>query len=227
MTYPRISGTLKPTSGEIIIDGKVISILELGTGFNYELSGLDNIYLNSTFLGLSKKEIDKKIKDIIKFSELESFIKKPLKTYSSGMIVRLAFSIAIHANPDLFIIDEALAVGDARFQQKCFNAFRNLKAKGTSMLFVSHDMQLIQKLSDRVILLYKGKVFSSGKPEKVIKDYNYLLSTLDKNENVYSLSRENSFGSSLQSLLNLYLYVNRIMRMQMLIMNIVLIQMQM
>jgi len=192
-----ISGTLKPTSGEIKAKGKVVSILELGTGFNYELSGLDNIYLNGILLGLSKKEIDKKIKNIIKFAELEPFIKNPLKTYSSGMIVRLAFSIAIQTRPDLFIVDEALAVGDARFQQKCFEVFRNLKKMGTSVLFVSHDIPLVQRLSDKVILLYKGKIFSKGKPEKVIRDYNYLLAAMESNKNSVCLRNENSFGNYL------------------------------
>lgn len=200
-----ISGTLKPTSGEIEVNGKVVSILELGTGFNYELSGLENIYLNGILLGLSKKEIDKKVKDIIKFAELEPFINNPLKTYSSGMIVRLAFSIAIQTKPDLFIVDEALAVGDARFQQKCFEVFRNLKKKGTSVLFVSHDMQLVQRLSDRVILLYKGKIFSEGKPEKVIGDYNYLLAAMEKNKNINIFRNENSFGNFLVRIIDVRL----------------------
>ncbi len=200
-----LTGTLKPTSGDIGINGKVVSILELGTGFNYELSGLENIYLNGIFLGLSKKEIDRKLNDIIHFAELESFINNPLKTYSSGMIVRLAFSIAIQAEPDLFIVDEALAVGDARFQQKCFEAFKKLKKGGTSVLFVSHDMGIVQRLSDKVILLYKGKIFSQGKPDKVIRDYNYLLATINNNSsnNIPIYRGKNSFGNFLAQIIDI------------------------
>ncbi len=196
-----ISGTLKPTSGEIKVNGKVVSILELGTGFNYELSGLENIYLNGILLGLSKKEIDKKVRYIIKFAELEPFINNPLKTYSSGMVVRLAFSIAIQADPDLFIVDEALAVGDARFQQKCFEVFRTLKKRGTSVLFVSHDMQIVQRLSDKVMLLYQGKIFSEGIPDKVIRDYNYLLATINNN-NIPIYKNSNSFGNFLVQIID-------------------------
>ncbi len=171
-----IAGVLIPDSGKIQINGRVTGLLELGTGFNPEFSGRENIYFNGTYLGLSKEEIKRVEKEIIEFSELGPFIDEPLKTYSSGMIMRLGFSIAINANPDCFLIDEALAVGDIYFQQKCFQKIKEFKEKGGAVLFASHDLNAIKLLSDRVILLDKGRIIYTGDPEEGVNLYNRLLS---------------------------------------------------
>ncbi len=171
-----IAGVLIPDFGNIYINGRVTGLLELGTGFNFEFSGRENIYFNGTFLGLSKDEIKKIEQKVIEFSELEDFIDEPLKTYSSGMIMRLGFSIAINANPDCFLIDEALAVGDIYFQQKCFQKIKEFKEKGGSILFTSHDLNAIKLLSDKVVLLDKGKILFIGSPEEAVNLYNELLS---------------------------------------------------
>jgi len=171
-----IAGVLIPDSGQIHINGKITGLLELGTGFNYEFSGRENIYLNGTFLGLSKDQIKKIENQIIEFSELYDFIDEPIKTYSSGMIMRLGFSIAIHANPDCFLVDEALAVGDIYFQQKCFQKIKEFKENGGAIIFVSHDLNAIKLFSDRVILLNKGEMVYFGDPETAVNLYNELLS---------------------------------------------------
>lgn len=185
-----LSGVLKPDSGEVIKKGRLTALLELGTGFNFELSGYENIYLNGTLIGMTKEEIRKKEKQIIDFSELGNFIYEPLKTYSSGMVMRLAFSIAIHAEPDCFLVDEALSVGDAHFQQKCLKKLKNLKENGMSIIFVSHDLNAVKILCDRAILLYRGEIFSSGEPEKVINAYNFLLAKMEDSSLEIPLEKE-------------------------------------
>lgn len=185
-----LSGVLKPDSGEVIKKGRLTALLELGTGFNFELSGYENIYLNGTLIGMTKEEIRKKEKQIIAFSELGDFIYEPLKTYSSGMVMRLAFSIAIHAEPDCFLVDEALSVGDAHFQQKCLKKLKNLKENGMSIIFVSHDLNAVKILCDRAILLYRGEIFSYGKPEKVINAYNFLLAKMEDSSLEIPLEKE-------------------------------------
>jgi len=191
-----LTGILIPDKGKISINGRITALLELGTGFNFELTGIENIYLNGIFLGMSKEEIDQKLEKIIDFSELGEFIFEPLKTYSSGMIMRLAFSIAIHADPDCFIVDEALAVGDAHFQQKCINKIKEFKKSGGSIIFVSHDMNAVRILCDRVILLNKGNILDEGEPEKVTNSYNLLLAKLNDTEEKISLNNKNkSYGT--------------------------------
>lgn len=191
-----LTGILLPDRGKIHRRGKITALLELGTGFNFELTGFENIYLNGTLLGMTKDEINKKLDAIINFSELGDFIYEPLKTYSSGMIMRLAFSIAINANPDCFIIDEALAVGDAHFQQKCIKKIQDFKGQGGSIIFVSHDMNAVRLLCDRVILLNKGTVIDEGDPEKVTNSYNLLLAKLnDKDENITLREEDKSYGT--------------------------------
>jgi lipopolysaccharide transport system ATP-binding protein len=170
-----LSGVLLPDSGEIHTGGRITGLLELGTGFNYELNGLQNIENNGLLIGMSRTEIDERRQAIIAFSELGEFIEEPLKTYSSGMVMRLAFSIAIHAQPDTFLVDEALAVGDAHFQQKCYRAIRDFRAGGGSILLVSHDLNAIKMLSDEVLLLDHGRVFEIGEPEAVVNSYNFLV----------------------------------------------------
>ena len=173
-----LTGVIIPDEGKVNISGKITGLLELGTGFNFDMTGIENIYLNGTLLGMTKEELDRKLNDIISFSELEDFIYEPIRTYSSGMVMRLAFSIAIHANPDCFVVDEALAVGDAHFQQKCIRRIREFKESGGSIIFVSHDMNAVKMLCDKAILLYKGEVLDEGTPDRVISSYNYLLAKI-------------------------------------------------
>ena len=159
-----LSGIVIPDSGSIKVDGNVTGLLELGTGFNYEMTGVENIYMNGTLLGMTRDEIDRKKQTIIDFSELGEFINEPIKTYSSGMVMRLAFSIAIHADPTCFLVDEALSVGDAYFQQKCMRKIQEFRAGGGSIVFVSHDMNAVMMLCDYAILLDHGKMISYGIP---------------------------------------------------------------
>jgi ABC-type polysaccharide/polyol phosphate transport system ATPase subunit len=166
-----LSGIVIPDKGTIQVDGKVTGLLELGTGFNYEMSGLENIYMNGTLIGMSRDEIDRKKQTIIDFSELGEFINEPLKTYSSGMTMRLAFSIAIHADPTCFLVDEALSVGDAYFQQKCMGKIQDFRVKGGSIVFVSHDTNAVMTLCDFAILLDHGKMISYGIPRNIVDLY--------------------------------------------------------
>ncbi len=170
-----IAGILMQDHGEIKRQGRIPGLLDLGTGFNHLLSGRNNIYLNGMYLDLKKDELAKREQAIIKFSELGHFIDEPLKSYSSGMLMRLGFSIAIHADPQCFIIDEALSVGDVRFQQKCFDRLNQFRATGGSILFVSHDLNAVKRLSSRVLLLNKGVIQFIGDPEIAVNQYNELL----------------------------------------------------
>ncbi len=179
-----IAGILLPTTGSVSIDGHTTGLLELGTGFNPELSGVKNIYMNGLLLGMSKEEIDRKRDSIAAFSELGEFIDEPIKTYSSGMLMRLAFSISIHADPRAFVVDEALAVGDAYFQQKCMNRLREFREKGGSIVFVSHDMNAVKVLCDRAMLLNRGEIVEEGNADKVINTYNFLLARKSRGEEI-------------------------------------------
>lgn len=170
-----LTGVLLPDGGEIHIKGNLTGLLELGTGFNPEFTGLQNIYMNGTFLGMSRETIDKRLDDIIAFTELGDFIYEPLKIYSSGMVMRLAFSVAIHADPDCFLVDEALSVGDAYFQQKCMARIKQFKENGGSIIFVSHDMNAVKVLCDKAILLSRGRIEAQGSPESIINIYNGML----------------------------------------------------
>jgi ABC-type polysaccharide/polyol phosphate transport system ATPase subunit len=170
-----LSGIVIPDKGTIQIDGKVTGLLELGTGFNAEMTGLENIYMNGTLIGMTRDEIDKKKQTIIDFSELGEFIHEPIKTYSSGMVMRLAFSIAIHADPKCFLVDEALAVGDAYFQQKCMRKIQEFRAGGGSIVFVSHDMNAVKTLCDSAIMLDHGRVIDSGEPKDVVDFYQNMI----------------------------------------------------
>ncbi len=168
-----IAGIYRPNKGKMKANGMISPFLELGIGFNPELSGRDNIYLNATVLGLTKKQIDKKFDDIVAFSELKRFIDQKLKNYSSGMQVRLAFSVSIHANRDILLMDEVLAVGDSNFQNKCLEEFNKYRDLGKTVILVSHDISTIQKYCDRAMLLRKGKIKMIGDPEKVGNKYIY------------------------------------------------------
>ena len=166
-----LAGIVIPDTGKIAIDGKVTGLLELGTGFNAEMTGLENIYMNGTLIGMTRDEIDRKKQTIIDFSELGEFINEPIKTYSSGMTMRLAFSIAIHADPKCFLVDEALAVGDAYFQQKCMRKIQEFRTGGGSIVFVSHDTNAVISISDSAIWLKNGTIQKIGKPSQVVDCY--------------------------------------------------------
>jgi lipopolysaccharide transport system ATP-binding protein len=170
-----LSGIVIPDSGTIQINGKVTGLLELGTGFNAEMTGLENIYMNGTLIGMTKDEIDRKKQTIIDFSELGEFIHEPIKTYSSGMTMRLAFSIAIHADPTCFLVDEALSVGDAYFQQKCMRKIQEFRASGGSIIFVSHDMNAVKMLCDSAIMLDHGRRIDTGEPKDVVDFYQNMV----------------------------------------------------
>lgn len=170
-----VSGIMKPTSGEVIRRGTIAPLIELGAGFNGQLSGLENIYLNGLLLGYSKKFIQEKLDEIIAFSELEEFIHMPLKNYSSGMKARLGFSIATCVQPDLLIVDEVLAVGDIRFREKCENRIQSMIASGTSVLFVSHSLSQVQRLCQRVLWLEKGRVREIGEAGTILPEYKKYL----------------------------------------------------
>ncbi len=168
-----LAGVYAHDTGSIEINGAISPFLELGIGFNPELSGRDNIYLNATVLGLTKKQIDKKFDSIVAFSELERFIDQKLKNYSSGMSVRLAFSVSIHANRDILLMDEVLAVGDVNFQSKCLNEFNKYKEMGKTVILVVHDVGTIQRYCDRAMLLRNGKIEMIGKADEVGNEYIY------------------------------------------------------
>jgi lipopolysaccharide transport system ATP-binding protein len=166
-----IAKILIPDSGQVSITGKVVPLLELGTGFNGELTARDNVILYGLLLGFSKKEISNKLEKIMKFAELENFVDTKLKNFSTGMYARLAFSTAIEANPDILLVDEVLSVGDESFQRKSFKKFSEFKAKGKTIIFVSHNLEQVKELCDSVLWLKNGHVESYGESEKVIKDY--------------------------------------------------------
>lgn len=170
-----ITGVLNPTSGNIRINGRISALLELGAGFNMEYTGIENIYLNGSMIGFSREEIDAKMEDILSFADIGDFVYQPVKTYSSGMFVRLAFAVAINIDPEILIVDEALSVGDVFFQVKCFKKFEEFKESGKTILIVSHDLSSISKYCDRVILLNKGNKLAEGKPKKIVDIYKKLL----------------------------------------------------
>lgn len=166
-----LSKITDPTTGTAIIRGRVSSLLEVGTGFHRELTGRENVYLNGTILGMTKKEVDSKFDEIVEFSEVEKFIDTPVKRYSSGMLVRLAFSVAAHLEPEILVIDEVLAVGDATFQKKCLNKMEGVGQQGRTVLFVSHNMPAVTRLCSRTILLDEGKIIADGPSHEVVRTY--------------------------------------------------------
>lgn len=174
-----IAGTMSPTEGNVEVNGRINALLELGSGFNPEFTGKENVYMNGSILGFSKEEIDSKYQEIWDFSEIGEFIHQPVKTYSSGMFVRLAFAVQALLEPDILIVDEALSVGDAGFQAKSFALIRKIMEKGTTLLFVSHDPGAIQRLCHRTILLGRGRIVAEGKPDEVLDLYNAMLADPD------------------------------------------------
>jgi ABC-type polysaccharide/polyol phosphate transport system ATPase subunit len=166
-----IAGVLAPTSGRVAVEGRVAALLELGAGFNPEFSGRDNVYFSSELMGRSREETARVFAEIEEFAGIGSFIDRPVREYSSGMYVRLAFATAIHVEPDLLVVDEALAVGDAAFSNKCIRKLEEMKAAGVSILFVSHDLGIVKRLCHRAVLMYGGQVVASGEPADVVNRY--------------------------------------------------------
>ncbi|MGD9129846.1 MAG: ABC transporter ATP-binding protein [Candidatus Woesebacteria bacterium] len=171
-----IAGVTYPSKGRVTVKQKVAPLIELGAGFHHELTGLENIYLNAAILGMHKPEIEQKVNQIIEFTELNKFIKIPVKRYSTGMFMRLAFAIAVHAKAPILLIDEVLAVGDKEFQDKCLDHLEQIKKdKKRTIFFVSHDENLIKKFCERALLLREGKLIIDDTPEKVFKIYNQFI----------------------------------------------------
>lgn len=166
-----ITKIIYPTEGQIVTKGRVSSLLELGAGFHPDFTGRENIYINASIFGLSRKEIDEKLESIIEFSELRDFIDSPIRTYSSGMYTRLAFSVAVHVSPDILLIDEILAVGDINFQKKCIAKIKEFKKKGVTMVFVSHNMNDVLEICDSVVWLDKGRIVEYGDTKAVADRY--------------------------------------------------------
>jgi lipopolysaccharide transport system ATP-binding protein len=166
-----VSGILAPTRGRVIARGRIAALLELGAGFNPEFSGRENVFLNGEILGIPRREMERVFPAIAKFAEIGAFMDRPVKEYSSGMYVRLAFSTAIHVDPEILIVDEALAVGDAIFANRCIKKFEELKARNVTVLFVSHDLGLVKRLSDRAALMLDGRVAAYGAPSEVVNRY--------------------------------------------------------
>ena len=188
-----ISQITAPTTGKISINGRIGSLLEVGTGFHPELTGRENIYLNGCILGMNKDEVTSKLDDIIDFSGVELYVDTPVKRYSSGMLVRLAFAVAAHLEPEILVVDEVLAVGDASFQKKCIGKMKEISSSGRTVLFVSHNMGSIIELCDRAVLLNNGKITYTGIPEKVIKKYiDSINIKQDKKKELTSIVRPNA-----------------------------------
>lgn len=195
-----ICGTLTPTSGDIKINGKISALLELGSGFNPEFTGKENIYLNAAILGMSKSQLDTKYESIAEFASIGEYINYPVKTYSSGMYIRLAFAVAVANDPDILIVDEALAVGDEIFQRKCFARIREIKEKGGTILFVSHSPSTIIEICDRAILLNKGELLFDGTPKKTIVCYHKLIyGSVEKNHPVFIQEQSEFFDPEFKS----------------------------
>lgn len=193
-----ITGVLNPTKGDVKINGRISALLELGAGFNPEYTGVENVYLNGTMIGFTKEEIDEKLQGIIDFADIGDFINQPVKTYSSGMFVRLAFAVAINIDPEILIVDEALSVGDVFFQAKCYHKFEEFKKMGKTILFVSHDLGSISKYCDRAILLNHGEKIAEGTPKDVIDIYKKVLTNQYNNEDVDSETSEAQANDSAQ-----------------------------
>ena len=170
-----ITGVLTPTAGKIEVNGRISALLELGAGFNMEYTGIENIYLNGTMIGFTREEIDQRLQSIIDFADIGDYINQPVKSYSSGMFVRLAFAVAINIDPEILIVDEALSVGDVFFQSKCYRKFEDFKREGKTILFVSHDLSAISRYCDRAVLLNQGDKVYEGTPKEAIDIYKKVL----------------------------------------------------
>src|SRR5579875_491126 len=174
-----VAGILQPTSGTAAVNGRVSALLELGAGFNPEFSGRNNVYLNGSILGLTTRQIDERYRDIESFAEIGDFIDQPVKTYSSGMVVRLAFAVAINVDPEILLVDEALAVGDIYFRQRCMRKVHELRSRGVTILFVSHAVADVKAVGDRALWLEGGKVVDTGTTERIVSRYLAYMSEKD------------------------------------------------
>ena len=190
-----VAGILQPTSGLASVSGRVSALLELGSGFNPEFSGRDNVYLNASILGLSSREIDRRYKEIEGFAEIGDFIRQPVKTYSSGMVVRLAFAVAIHVDPEVLLVDEALAVGDIYFRQRCMRKVHELRSKGITILFVSHAIGDVKAIGDRTLWLDSGRVRELGETDKVVA--KYLAAMVEKDSAYLELEKPQQTAATL------------------------------
>ena len=195
-----ITGVLTPTTGTVSVDGKISALLELGAGFNMDYTGIENIYMNGTMMGYTKKEMDAKLQEILEFADIGDFVYQPVKTYSSGMFVRLAFALAINVEPEILIVDEALSVGDVFFQAKCYRRMEEIRKSGTTILMVTHDMGSIIKYCDKVVLLNKGEFIAEGEPGHMVDLYKKILANQmdalrEELENDYSGGMENADGT--------------------------------
>ena len=211
-----ITGVLTPTGGNIEVKGKISALLELGAGFNMEYTGIENIYLNGTMMGFSKEEVDKKLDDILDFADKGDFVNQPVKTYSSGMFVRLAFAVAINVEPDILVIDEALSVGDVFFQQKCYKKIKELAGKST-VLIVSHDLNAMTKFCERIIVMSAGQKVFDGEPNEAIAKYFKLKQGALRNDKksielnnsdfeMYKAPDENSYSGKMDVIIEKYFY---------------------
>lgn len=171
-----IAGILRQTKGDCVVNGSVAALLELGAGFNPEFTGRENVFMNGVICGMTRQQMEERFDDIVNFAEIGEFIDQPVKTYSSGMFVRLAFAVSIHVDPDILLVDEALAVGDMIFQHRCINRIRKLKQEGKTILFVTHDLQAVAQFCDKAILIDRGEKLEEGETEKVVQRYQALIS---------------------------------------------------
>ena len=196
-----ITGVLTPTTGTVFVDGKISALLELGAGFNMDYTGIENIYMNGTMMGYTKKEMDEKLQEILDFADIGDFVYQPVKTYSSGMFVRLAFALAINVEPEILIVDEALSVGDVFFQAKCYRRMEEIRKSGTTILMVTHDMGSIIKYCDKVVLLNRGEFIAEGEAGHMVDLYKKILAgQMDSlKEELQSEALENDYSGGLET----------------------------
>ena len=206
-----ITGVLAPTAGTVTVNGRISALLELGAGFNPEYSGMENIFLNGTMLGFSEEEINARLDEILSFADIGDFIHQPVKTYSSGMFVRLAFAVAINIDPEILVVDEALSVGDVFFQAKCYHKFEEFKKQGKTILFVSHDLGSISKYCDRVILLNQGVMLDEGTPkitDFVVMDSKSLQTNTIEKGSKFQIKMRIHFHESIQQPIMAFTFKN-------------------
>jgi ABC-type polysaccharide/polyol phosphate transport system ATPase subunit len=197
-TLQLMAGIMQPTAGEARINGRVSALLELGSGFNPEFTGRDNVYLNASILGISKREVDRRYRQIEEFAEIGAFIDQPVKTYSSGMVLRLAFAVAIHVDPEVLIVDEALAVGDTSFRHRCLRKVHELRARGVTIVFVSHSVADVSAIGDRVLWLEHGRAQACGDPETILDQYLAAMSAKAEHYRVTSAPFPEEFKAAIE-----------------------------
>jgi teichoic acid transport system ATP-binding protein len=192
-----ITGVLTPTMGTVTVNGRISALLELGAGFNMEYTGIENIYMNGTMMGYSRQEMDQKLPEILEFADIGDFVYQPVKTYSSGMFVRLAFALAINVDPEILIVDEALAVGDVFFQAKCYKKINEIRERGTTVILVTHDMGTIVKYCDKVVVLNRGQFIAEGEPGKMVDIYKKILAGQFDEKELEGIGQKSDFAAEL------------------------------